>query len=252
MHRFFVPADIRDGAAIALDGAHAHQIARVLRLRVGEEIVLVTQTAQSAVEWKVRLESVEAKYVRGSVIAERAGLPEPHCVLTLAAAVLKGERFDWLLQKATELGAATIQPLITARTIRRTKADDTGTLDRWRRIVVEAAEQSGRSRVPNVLLPVPLGSLPLTGRVLIAHETEATTTFAAALPPDSDAAMLLIGPEGGFAEEEVAAMVGRGAVAVSLGARVLRAETAAIAAVTLALAVTNDIQPPIERAWYIR
>lgn len=269
MHRFFVPAAARTGRDVSLEREQAHQIARVLKLRVGEEIALVApvthtdagatggqasgQTGEGAVEWRVRLLAVEAKAVRGLVVAERAALAEPTCTVNLSAAILKGERFDWLIQKATELGVAVIRPLITTRTVRRTRADDTGAIERWRRIAAEAAEQSGRGAVPEILPPAPLRDMVASGRVLVAHEAvtgDAGTTLAAALPPDAAAVTLCIGPEGGFADEEVASLIERhGAAVVSLGPRVLRAETAAIAAVTLALAATGNLAPPAPRPW---
>lgn len=261
MHRFFVPATARAGQHVSLEREQAHQIARVLKLRAGEEIVLVAshstgaggQTDESAVEWRVRLDVVEAKAVRGVVTAERPAAPEPTCTVILSAAMLKGERFDWLIQKATELGVAVIQPLLTARTVRRTRADDTGAVERWRRIAVEAAEQSGRGAVPQVLLPVSLRDMIVSGRVLVAHAAvsgDAGQTLAATLPPNAAAVTLCVGPEGGFADEEVVTLVERhGAVAVSLGPRVLRAETAAVAAVTLALAATGNLAPPAPRPW---
>ncbi len=269
MHRFFVSADARTGRDVSLEREQAHQIARVLKLRVGEEIVFVApdmlqmngqggqsgQTGVGAVEWRVRLVSVEAKAVRGVVVAERPALPEPTCTVVLAAAVLKGERFDWLIQKATELGVAAIQPLLTARTIARTGEArlPTAAVERWTRIAVEAAEQSGRGTVPEMLPPVPLRDMIVSGRVLVAHEAvsgDAGMALAAALPPDAAAVTLCIGPEGGFADDEVTALAGRhGAAVVSLGPRVLRAETAAMVAVTLALAATGNLAPPPERAW---
>ena len=95
----------------------------------------------------------------GAVIAERPGLPESACAVTLCAAVLKGERFDWLVQKATELGVAAIQPVITANTVRKVGPGETNALERWRRIATEAAEQSGRSRIPALHAPVALDAL---------------------------------------------------------------------------------------------
>jgi 16S rRNA (uracil1498-N3)-methyltransferase len=253
MHRFFVPQAIRAQNNVVLSGDIAHQIARVLRLRTNEEIVLIPTDANNAVEWRVRLVSVEARATDGEIIAERPALPEPTCALTLCAALLKGERFDWLLQKATELGVATIQPVVTAHTIRKISADDGHTLDRWRRIMTEAAEQSGRGRVPDIRGPVPLGELTGTvaAPIFVAHEAVTARTVADSLPAGATYAAVAIGPEGGFSESEVAHLVAdAGAIPVSLGPRVLRAETAAITAVTLVMARTGNLTPPRERGWY--
>jgi 16S rRNA (uracil1498-N3)-methyltransferase len=252
MHRFFVPATVRTATAVTLTGGIAHQIARVLRLRANEEIILIPTDGHNAVEWRVRLDRAEARLVSGAVIAERPGLPEPGCAMTLCAAVLKGERFDWLVQKATELGVATIQPVITAQTIRRVGPEDTKALERWRRIATEAAEQSGRSRVPMIGTPVSLSGIASSAPapLFVAHEAVRAETLIRAVPPNARALSVIIGPEGGLAESEVERLVQHdGAIAVSLGPRILRAETAAITAVTLALAATANMEPAWERAW---
>lgn len=248
MHRFFAPATVRSESSVALPGDLAHQIGRVLRLRPDEEIVVIPTGGPDAVEWRVRLTAVEPRAVRGMVVAERPGLPEATCAVTLCAAVLKGERFDWLVQKATELGAAAIVPLLTARTVRKVGAEDSRALERWRRIATEAAEQSGRSVIPAIAPPTPIaglaGSAPKP--LLVAHEREAGTDLRAAIPPGADALSLVIGPEGGLTEAEVAEC---GGVPVSLGPRILRAETAAITAVTLAMAATGNLAPAPDREW---
>lgn len=253
MHRFFVYAASRSGNHVALPGDLAHQIARVLRLRASEEIVLIPADAADAVEWRVRLVSVEARAVRGVIVAERPALPEPTCAMTLCPALLKGERFDWLVQKATELGVAAIQPVITARTIRKIGADDARARERWRRIATEAAEQSGRGRVPEMREPVPLGALAsvVSAPLVFAHETAVARMLAASLSAASGRVAVAIGPEGGFGDTEVARLAAEmGAIPVSLGPRVLRAETAGIAAVTLVMAITGNLAPPRERAWH--
>ncbi len=255
MHRFFVPTAVRDDAHILLDGPTAHQIARVLRLRKNEAIVLVASDTPDAVEWRVRLDAVDGGSVHGTVIAERPALPEPTCAVTLCPAVLKGERFDWLVQKATELGVAAIQPVFTANTIRKLGPDDTAVVERWRRIATEAAEQSGRGRVPTIAGPVRLDVVVrLTpGPWLVAHESAIGQTLADAALPAATALSVLIGPEGGFSEAEVARLTQQeGATAVSLGPRILRAETAAITAVTLAMVATKNFGPPPERRWVER
>jgi len=238
---------------VTLSGDSAHQIARVLRLRANEEIVLIPADATHAVEWRVRLVTVEARGVNGVVLAERAGLPEPSCAVTLCPALLKGERFDWLVQKVTELGVAVIQPVVTAHTIRKIGPDDRHARERWRRIATEAAEQSGRSRVPEIRGPVPLAELAhaVAAPLIVAHETVAAWTLADALPMARGGVAIVIGPEGGLTDDEVARLVADAdAVPVSLGPRVLRAETAAITAVTLAMMATENLAPPRERLWH--
>lgn len=253
MHRFFVPAVTRSGNEIILSKGTAHQIARVLRLRPGEEIALIPTDRRDAVEWRVRLTAVEGRAVSGTVVAERPGLPEPGCAVTLCAAMLKGERFDWLVQKATELGVAAIRPVITANTIRRIGPGDTAVLERWHRIATEAAEQSGRTTVPVIGTPVPVTDLAhvAPAPLIVAHEAVTSETIADAIPVNARMVSVVIGPEGGLTEAEVAQLVTRdGARAVSLGPRILRAETAAITAVTLAMAATEGLEPAPEHAWH--
>lgn len=253
MHRFFVSANTRTEQDITLIGSVAHQIARVLRLRAGEEVVLIPEDAPDPVEWWVRLETVGANRVTGTVIAERAGgLPEPDCTVTLCAALLKGERFDWLLQKVTELGVATIQPVITRNTVRKIGVEDRNARERWRKIVTEAAEQCGRARIPDVLPPVALGELALTGYdvVLCAYEAAASETIARHVSRGVRSVALLIGPEGGFTAEEAHRLSAAGpAHLVSLGPRTLRAETAGITALTLTLAAAGDVEPRPAPDW---
>ncbi|MGI8690523.1 MAG: RsmE family RNA methyltransferase [Thermomicrobiales bacterium] len=253
MHRFFVPTETRTAHHIAITGDSAHQIARVLRLRANEEIVLIPADAVNAVEWRVRLVTIEARAVSGVVVAERPGLPEPSCAVTLCPALLKGERFDWLVQKATELGVAAIQPVITARTIRKIGSDDMHARERWHRIATEAAEQSGRGRVPAICGPVPLGALAhaVAAPLFVAHETVAARTLVGAIPTAYDRVAVAIGPEGGFTDDEVARLVADAdAVPVSIGPRNLRAETAAITAVILMMAATGNLASPRERVWH--
>ena len=232
---------------VTLTGGIAHQIARVLRLRANEEIVLIPTDGANAVEWRVRLgRSRRARCVAPS---SRSGpaLPEPTCAVTLCAALLKGERFDWLVQKATELGVAAIQPVITAHTIRKVGPDDAKALDRWRRIVTEAAEQSGRSRVPTIRVRrLPLVDMRRRGaRAALrrARERSTTQTLAEALP--AEARTLAVAHRAGRRLRREtkcsASWQTTGAIAVSLGPRILRAETAAITAVTLVLAATANL-----------
>ena len=253
MHRFFVLTTSRSAQTVTLSSDIAHQIARVLRLRVNEEIVVIPADAAHAVEWRVRLVTVAAHAVSGMVVAERPSLPEASCAVTLCPALLKGERFDWLVQKATELGVAAIQPVVTAHTIRKIGPEDGHVRERWRRIATEAAEQSGRSRVPEIRGPVPLGELVhvITVPLFVAHETVAARSLADALPRARSRVAIAIGPEGGFTDDEVARLVADvDAVPVSLGPRVLRAETAAITAVAVVMAATENLAPPRERVWH--
>jgi 16S rRNA (uracil1498-N3)-methyltransferase len=251
MHRFFIPATAREGNTVTLTGGQAHQIVRVLRLRAGEEVVLLPTDPNNTAEWLVRLDTIGTLQVRGTVIAERAGLPEPRCAVTLFPALLKGERFDWQLQKITELGVTAIRPILTQRTVRKVERSERAAMERWQRIVTEAAEQSGRARIPALHTPVALGEWRGAEYhvVLVAHEGVTIGTVADNLTHETPSVALLIGPEGGFAADEVERLAAAGAIPVSLGPRILRAETAAITALTLTLAATGDLEPQPSRDW---
>lgn len=220
----------------------ARQIGRVLRLRAGEEVVLF---AGDGAEHPAVLTEV------GTSVAVRllpAGYPSVELpgVLHVAVAVLKGEKPEWTLQKLTELGATRITFLTTARTIVDAGAERwSKRLERYGRIAREAAEQSGRVRVPLIegpmSLPHLLASTPPSAYLL---DPLSTLRLPAAIPPNSAQVTLLIGPEGGFTPEEVLQAQELGATGVCLGARVLRAETAALAAATLAAAaMESNLRP---------
>jgi 16S rRNA (uracil1498-N3)-methyltransferase len=245
LHRFLCPDLVPEGDRVRIEGAVVAQIRKVLRLGPGDRVILF-----GADEWEytVRLEYVERDAALGAVIGRAAPQAEPRCELTLSVALLKGEKTEWVLQKGTELGVGRFVLMQTRRTI---AAPDerraAGRQERYARIVREATEQCGRVRPPCI---EGLRSLPQavaesgSHRAFILHE-RATLRFSdqlaqegvqeAAHEPRDARLTLFVGPEGGFAEEEVALAAAQGVVAASLGARLLRAETAAIAAVTLAM-----------------
>jgi 16S rRNA (uracil1498-N3)-methyltransferase len=253
LHRFCCPESVPEGDRVRIAGAAAAQIRKVLRLSPGDRVVLF-----GADEWEytVRLESVERDAALGAVIARSAPQAEPRCELTLVIALLKGEKTEWVLQKGTELGVGRFVLMQTRRTI---AAPDerraAGRQERYGRIVREATEQCGRVRPPCIegvrsFSQVVAESSSPKGFIL--HE-RATLRFSDQLAQggvqafgrsgvqeaDHDVSRarltLFVGPEGGFTEEEVAMAAAHGVAATALGSRVLRAETAALAAVTLAM-----------------
>jgi 16S rRNA (uracil1498-N3)-methyltransferase len=199
---------------------------------------------------EIKLDAVSPKSVAGSVTCRSAGPPERRTAVHLYQCITKGERFDWLVEKATEVGVSRIIPLITARSVVRAEAGSNKT-ERWRRIAVEAAEQSGRSSVPVVEGPLQLseaidsvggvGVLPYEGAGEGAPSIqEALTDRIDELFATAEVS-LFIGPEGGFEEEEVRTAVGRGISVVTLGRRVLRAETAGLVASTLVMQACGEL-----------
>lgn len=233
--RLFVQTPLDEGVAVRIDGAQAHYLVAVMRTKVGDPVKLFDGVSG---EWLGVAEDVGRRDLT-LVVRERLRGAEVVPDLWLIAAPLKKGRIDWLAEKACELGVARLLPVLTRRTV-----VDRLNVDRLRAHMIEAAEQCGRTAVPDLAEPVKLAALLRewpTGRTLFfADETGGAPAFEAMrLRPG--AAAVLIGPEGGFDPEERDAIRGvQGAVGISLGPRILRADTAAAAAVSLWMAAAGD------------
>ncbi len=237
MHRFFVSPEQLTGRHVHFDADQAHQMRRVLRLRPGDR-VLVLDGRQW--QYDVTLEEVRNVRAVGRLGERAAAAGEPAARLTLYQSLLRREKFEWVLQKGTELGVAAFVPVITRRSLVRDAEDVTPEkLLRWRRIMKEAAEQSGRGRLPELSLPLPFdAALAAAGRpAVIAWEGESVVNLREALGSRLSGAevALFVGPEGGYEPDEIAAAREAGVVPFTLGRRVLRTETAAIVGVALLL-----------------
>ncbi|WP_423142922.1 16S rRNA (uracil(1498)-N(3))-methyltransferase [Parablastomonas sp. CN1-191] len=233
--RLFVSPPLSPGETRAIDGPAAHYLARVMRVAPGDAVILCDDATG---EWAARVASAGRRDVTVEVV-ERLRVREEVPDLTLCAALLKKDRFDLVLEKACELGVRRIAPVITHRCVA-----DKLNLERARAVLIEAAEQCARTALPVLEAPVKLGAL------LAAWEADRTLFFADEVRDGQPAALafarpgpaaILVGPEGGFDDGE------RGAIralpsarAVSLGPRILRGETAAIAATALWMGVTGD------------
>ena len=237
MHRFFVSPDCIDGDSARLSGAPARQLARVLRARPGDRIVLFDG---SGWEYLVDLTEVGTQAVSGSVADRSRVRGEPSVRVALYQAVLKSDRFELALQKGTELGVSAFVPMLCARSVPRARGGSfgTGRQTRWQRIVVEAAEQCGRGTVPTMESPSEFRQAcdTATGHTLIPWEGERETGLKAVLrrwsaSGPTSSLNVFIGPEGGFDDDEIDYARARGMTPVSLGGRILRAETAGIATV---------------------
>ncbi|MBD2842271.1 16S rRNA (uracil(1498)-N(3))-methyltransferase [Erythrobacter rubeus] len=235
--RLFVEDELGEGRALALDGQHAHYLGKVMRVREGDAVVLCDNVTG---EWAARVDDVEKRRVEVTVVErlrERESVPE----VWLCPALLKKDRFDLVLEKATELGAACIQPVITHRCVA-----DKLNLERARTITIEAAEQCARTALPELIAPMKLEALlrdwPSERALFFADELGGTPA-AEAYAAHSGPAAILIGPEGGFdnAEREAIRALSE-ARAISLGPRILRGETAAIAALSAWMASSGDWQ----------
>jgi 16S rRNA (uracil1498-N3)-methyltransferase len=229
--RLFVRTPLEKDARVELDGNAANYLGNVLRLGKGGEVLLFDGVSG---EWLGRI--VEAGKKRLALTVERQTRPlEQVPDLTLAFAPVKRAQTDWLVEKATELGVRNLQPVMTRRTVaERVK------VERLESIAIEAAEQCGRTLLPTLADPVPLAAFlqTLDGPLYFADETGGAPVGAALRPGP---AAILVGPEGGFTPEERDLVRGHPqASAVSLGPRILRAETAALAAITAYMALAGD------------
>lgn len=232
--RLFVSELLTEGASVLLSGNQAHYLGKVMRAATGDAVILCDDATG---EWLAEVAQAGKRDVTLSVVRrlrERETVPD----LWLCPALLKKDRFDLVLEKATELGAARIQPVLTRRCV----ADKLNP-ERAQSIVTEAAEQCARTALPDLVAPVKLESLlknwPSDRILFFADELggqPAAKAFAEAGP-----AAILIGPEGGFDEAERAAVRALPqARPISLGPRILRGETAAIAALALWMSAAGD------------
>jgi 16S rRNA (uracil1498-N3)-methyltransferase len=235
--RIFVPPERLDGDRVTLTGEPHKHLAKVLRLQEGDDVLVFDGRGR---EIEARVVSVGARAIELALGMRRAIELAP-VRITLLQAVPRGERMDLLVQKTTELGVAAIVPVLARRSVARPPA---GRARRWQTIASEAARQSGRADVPVVAEVVELDAAlsAATGMKLLLWEEERGTSLKGALGQVPREVALLVGPEGGWAPEEVEAARRAGFVAVGLGPRVLRVETAAIVAVTLVQAAAGGLE----------
>jgi 16S rRNA (uracil1498-N3)-methyltransferase len=238
--RFFVePSALRDEVVQIRDSALAHQLARVLRLGPGDQLLLLDGQGLACL---VELRSLGRDELSARVIGrERAG-GEPPVELNVFIALMRAERFEWALQKAVELGARRVVPVQFARSLPAERAD-ASRLERWRRIAREAAEQACRGLLPVVDEPCSFAdacaAAAASSLALILWEGEAphvrTILRSSSLVPAPLSLALLSGPVGGIESAELTEARERGIIPVSLGPRILRAETAPVAALAVVL-----------------
>ena len=238
--RLFVPARLREGACVDLPGEVAEHLGRVLRLGPGADLILFNGEGG---EWEATIEVLERGRVGVRVGSHRPADRESQLDLTLAQGISRGERMDYTLQKAVELGVSRIVPIASERSVVRLSAErGERRTEHWARVVQAASEQCGRTRVPR-LLPVATMDEWLSGvvpglKLLFIRREDACQLSG--LAPDPSIT-LLIGPEGGFAAEEASAAERAGYQALRLGPRVLRTETAAVAALCALQTLWGDL-----------
>jgi 16S rRNA (uracil1498-N3)-methyltransferase len=235
--RLFVPGPLHDGAVVAIDGPQAHYLLRVMRVAPGDCVILCDDTTG---EWAAEADAVGKRDLSLRCVARLRGREEVPD-FWLCPALLKKDRFDLVLEKACELGVARIRPMLTRRCVA-----DRINPDRVRTTLIEAAEQCARTALPMCDAPLPLAALLAQwpdGRALFFADETGGAPAAAAFAAHDGPAALLIGPEGGFDPAERAAIrAHHAALAITLGPRILRGETAAIGATALWMGIAGDWQ----------
>lgn len=236
--RFFFPAPLPQTGEIQLPEALAHHASRVLRLREGDPLVLFDGSG-GEVSGVLRL---SGKNCFAELSGHHAVERESPLQLVLVQALASGDKMDWIIQKAVELGAAGVVPVQAERSVLRLSGERAAKrVEHWRHIAVSACEQSGRNRVPVVEPVTGLREYLARGHVGLRLVLDPVAgQRLAGLPRPADAVHLLVGPEGGWAEDELAACRTAACIGVGLGPRVLRTETAGLAALTALQVLWGD------------
>jgi 16S rRNA (uracil1498-N3)-methyltransferase len=247
--RLFHGGPLAAGGSVRLDAQASHHALRVLRLAAGDTLELFNG---DGMRYPACLLDADARGASASVGEPVATATESPLPVGLAQAVPAGDKMDWVVEKAVELGAVAIQPLYSRRSLLRLDgAREAKRLEHWRRIAVAACMQCGRDRLPAIGTPMELGrwlsgdaagdaAYPPPGALRLVRSPRGAGTLAAVVPP-LPAAWLLAGPEAGLAPEEESAALAAGWRSMRLGPRTLRAETAGLAAIAALQARLGDL-----------
>lgn len=236
--RFYLDAPLRAGGVCTLSEDAAHHAVHVLRLREGDEVTLFNGRGG---EFGARIASMQRLRISIDLLQHRAIERESPLRITLVQGVSSGERMDSTVRKAVELGAAEVQPVLATRSVARPKGERAESRrSHWQKVVVAACEQCGRNKVPEVLALISVSDYRATGpgmKILLSPTAERPLSK---IPLQGNDFVLAAGPEAGFTEQEEAQLVEAGFVPASLGPRVLRTETAAVAALAALNALRGD------------
>ncbi len=239
MHRFFLPLENFTADIIPLPADTADQIRKVLRLKDGDTICLLDNVGKA---FEAEIEYTDAKSICAHVKRSYTVLNEPGCRISMFLSLTQREKFEWMLQKCTEAGAFAIIPIYSERSLVRNGDDVIHKYPRWQKIIQEAAEQSERGIIPILHKPMKFSDAVQTGSTdtvrLFFWEEERQQTLQQVLQPMKaglSAASIIIGPEGGFSRDEADLATSTGWISTTLGKRIYRVETAAIASVILTL-----------------
>lgn len=240
LHRFILDIKLAKGQVVVDDADVVRQMSAVLKLKVGEAVVLSDGQGNDA---KGEIIKLDKRQVAIDLDAPRVCHNEPVRNVTLFCAILKRENFEWVVQKATEIGVAKIVPIITERTVKQALK-----MERLRSIAKEAAEQSGRCRVPDIAEPTKLSEALVSSKnqsTYFFHTSPASVSDLPTFRPSDNMLSIYVGPEGGWTDNEVRLAKDFGCKTASLGKLVLRGETAAVCASFWAVGVGSSWVPEI-------
>lgn len=239
--RIFTGQDINAGVTVQLEAGASQHLSRALRLNVGDSLCLFNGSGR---EWPCQITSVDRKQVSVMPAEPLARDLESPLTIHLGIAISRGDRMDMVIQKSTELGVTAITPILSERTEVKLKGDrEQKKLQHWRQIIISACEQSGRNTLPDLHSPRPVSEWleHSTGQQrFVLHHRGAEGLNTEAAPASVD---LLIGPEGGLTPDEIDAAAGHSFQPLTLGPRVLRTETAPLAAIAILQARWGDMNP---------
>jgi 16S rRNA (uracil1498-N3)-methyltransferase len=237
--RVYTPQQLLASGNLELEGPAAHYLLRVLRLSAGDPVTLFNGDGR---DYQGEICQVERQCVVVRIIGSEIPGNESSLKITLVQAISRGERMDFSLQKATELGVVCVQPLTSSRVeVRLDEKRQAKRLVHWQGVVISACEQSGRAIVPEIKAPLSLDKWLAAddGSARLVLDPQASISLSAIDPP-GDSVSILVGPEGGFSSGEMEKICANGVRAVSLGPRVLRTETAGPAAISVLQIVAGD------------
>jgi 16S rRNA (uracil1498-N3)-methyltransferase len=238
---FYIPPDRISSDQAVLEGDELRHARLTLRLGTGDTVRIVDGNGSS---WQARIRTME-KEKSILKLSRKEAEPVPHFNLTVAMGVVQGERFDWAIQKGTELGVSGFIPLLTERTESRSRGS-WKRRERLKRVIASACKQSGRARFPDISEPVPLGELDTSPYDLsvVFWEEQAAEPFKQLAegidPPGS--CLMVIGPVGGLTSGEVEFLQGKGCLVAGMGSRILRTETAVTAGAALLQFLWGDLK----------
>ncbi|TVQ38805.1 MAG: 16S rRNA (uracil(1498)-N(3))-methyltransferase [Wenzhouxiangella sp.] len=236
--RVFTDQPLQPGGAVELAEGPARHLVRVLRMRPGDAVVLFNGDGH---DYSGALTEAAGRSCRVEIKEATPAETESPLEISLVQGIARGERMDWAIQKAVELGAGHIQPVFTERTeVRLDPRRAERRLAHWQQVMIAACEQCGRARIPSLATPIRLQDLPAPTGLGLCLDPRSERTLSQLRDQPAKPVSLVIGPEGGLADAELDSLQARGFVGLRLGPRVLRTETAGAAAIAVLQALWGD------------